>query len=154
MGNSANITLLPCTLTFYPNPQMRYNSFYILVTELKLDRTVQTANPKAFTEPLNFQASYKQLPAIWQFQYWSLVTHREVNTLASVISVICGHQQSSSLSETLLKLLWLIQALKFTFSLRTVVVSGQDGSKRGRRSYEISAFHEFSFTQGLSQIYC
>lgn len=61
MGNSANIILLPCTLTLYPNPRMRHNFPYTLVTELKLDWTVQTANPKAFTEPLNFQASYKQL---------------------------------------------------------------------------------------------
>lgn len=92
MGNSANRILLPCTLTLYPNPQMRHNFPYTLVPELKLDWTVQTANPKAFTEPLNFQAPYKQLSPIWSFQYLSLVRAPGADTLASAISIMCAQQ--------------------------------------------------------------
>ena len=33
MGNSANILVLPETLTLYLNPQTKHNSLYILKTE-------------------------------------------------------------------------------------------------------------------------
>lgn len=73
MGNSANIILLPCTLTLYPNPQMRHNFPYTLVTELKLDWTVQTANPKSIYRTSQLPGIL-QATATWSFQYLSLVS--------------------------------------------------------------------------------